>query len=73
MPLNPATAAQTAEKIATILNVPPDAKKGSIELWTKIVGCIYYSITQNGVVMPTALVAPPGTAGGPVTGTGKIQ
>ena len=73
MPLNPATAAATAEKIAGILNVPPDAKKGSIELWTKIVGCIFDSITQNGIVMPTALVAPPGTAGGPVTCTGQIK
>lgn len=29
-------------------------------------------ITANAVVTPTALLAPPGTAGGPVTGTGTI-
>ena len=80
MPLNPVTAAQTAEKIATILNVPADAKKGSIELWTKIVGCIYDSITQNAVVdvstvsVPSlGLVAPPGVTGGPVTGQAKTS
>jgi len=29
-------------------------------------------IVADAVVLPTALLAPPGTAGGPVTGTGSI-
>lgn len=29
-------------------------------------------ITTDAVVLPTSLIAPPGTAGGPVTGTGKV-
>lgn len=30
-------------------------------------------ITTDAVVLPTSLLAPPGTAGGPVTGTGKVS
>ncbi len=30
-------------------------------------------VVAAGVVLPTALLAPPGTLGGPVTGTGSIQ
>lgn len=30
-------------------------------------------ITTDAVVLPTSLIAPPGTAGGPVTGTGKVS
>lgn len=73
MPLNPVAAAQVAEKIVGILQVPDGAKKGNLDNWTKIVGAIFDGIAQNGLVMPTALVAPPGAGGGPVTGTGKIQ
>lgn len=30
-------------------------------------------IQANAEVLPTSLIAPPGTAGGPVTGTGKVS
>lgn len=30
-------------------------------------------ITSDAVVLPTSMIAPPGTAGGPVTGTGKVS
>jgi hypothetical protein len=73
MPLTPVAAAQAAEKIVGILKVPDEAKKSSLDNWTKIVGAIFDSITTNGIVMPTALIAPPGPAGGPVTGTGQIK
>jgi hypothetical protein len=73
MPLTPAIAAGVAQKIIGILQVPDDAKKVSLDNWTKIVGAIFDGITQNALVMPTALIAPPGPAGGPVTGTGKVQ
>jgi hypothetical protein len=34
---------------------------------------IITEITVNAVVVPVLLLAPPGTAGGPVTGTGGVQ
>jgi len=71
MPLNPAAAAQVAEQIVGILKVPDGAKNGNIDNWTKIVGAIFDGITQNALVTPAAMVAPP--SGGPVTGTGQIQ
>jgi len=37
-----------------------------------IADAVVTHITGSAVVMPTALLAPPGTAGGPVTGTGTI-
>jgi len=37
-----------------------------------IASAIVTEITTNAVVNPTALLSPPGTAGGPVTGTGTI-
>lgn len=80
MPLDNATAVKTADNICTILAVPPDAKKGSMELWTKVVACIFDSIKQNAIVdvstvtVPSlGLVAPPGPAGGPVTGQAKTS
>lgn len=43
------------------------------ELLEEFCEAIIEEITQNGVVLPTSLVAPPGMAGGPVTGTGTIS
>ena len=73
MPLTPAVAASAADQIVTALKVPADGKKAALENWVKIVGIILTSIQDNAMVMPTALIAPPGVAGGPVTGTGTVK
>lgn len=43
----------------------------SLAAWTKVCNQVIAAMKQAQVV-PTALIAPPGTAGGPVTGTGTI-
>lgn len=42
------------------------------DLCDAIAGAVVTHITGAAVVVPTALLAPPGTSGGPVTGTGSI-
>jgi hypothetical protein len=37
-----------------------------------IAGAVVAHITSAGVVLPGTLVAPPGTAGGPILGAGEI-
>ena len=37
-----------------------------------IAGAVVGHIVASAVVVPTLMIAPPGTAGGPVTGTGSI-
>lgn len=44
----------------------------TVALCNAIAAVVVAHITANAVVVPTALLAPPGTAGGPVTGTGTI-
>jgi len=37
-----------------------------------IAAAVVAELTTNAAVVPLGLIAPPGTAGGPVTGTGSI-
>lgn len=73
MALTPALARQTAEQIVTSLGVTNQGRQVAVAHWTKIVDIIYQSIVQNTVVLPTALLAPPGAQGGLVTGVGTVK
>lgn len=54
-------------------NTDPE-KEGTIDDFVEVLANATMTwITTNAVVVPTSLVAPPGSAGGPVTGTGTIQ
>lgn len=44
----------------------------TVALCNALAATMVAHITANAVVNPTGLLAPPGTAGGPVTGTGTI-
>ena len=72
MALDPAAAAAVAQQIVTILAVPPEARPKAEANWRAIIAAIYTGIQQNAVVVPTALLAPPGALGGPVTGVGSV-
>jgi len=72
MPLNDAAAAQCAQAIVAALNIPSDVQSEALDKWKTVVGQIFTVIVAQALVLPTALIAPPGAAGGPVTGVGTI-
>ena len=61
-------------KTALIVNCPSAVDNADLNgLAYTIASAVVAHIKANAVVMPTALVAPPGAAGGPVTGVGSVQ
>jgi hypothetical protein len=72
MPLNDAAAKQVAQAIVAQLNVPDDVQQEALSKWEAVVNQIFTGIVANALVVPTALVAPPGAAGGPVVGVGSV-
>lgn len=61
-------------KAALVANCPSAVDNGDLNgLAYAIASTVVAHIKANAVVMPTALVAPPGAAGGPVTGVGSVQ
>lgn len=50
----------------------PPTNAALTALCDELAKAVINEIKANGTVLPTALIAPPGTAGGPVTGTGTI-
>lgn len=71
MALNSAAAAVVATNIVNAHVLPPQfeyLRPDMLAHWTMIVEKIFAGIVANGVVLPTALVAP----NGPVTGVGSI-
>ena len=66
----PITEASLKAKIVTEMNSAQSGIVTDQKFIGAIAKAIVNEITQNAVVVPTALVAPSG--GGPVTGTGNI-
>jgi hypothetical protein len=58
--------------IVAALNIPSDVQSEALTQWKAVASAIFTVITQHALVLPVALIAPPGAAGGPVTGTGTI-
>lgn len=73
MALNDGAAATVAQQIVAALKVPVEGQAKATANWKAVVTAIYAGIQQNAIVEPASLVAPAGTSGGPVTGTGKVQ
>lgn len=78
MPLTPAAAQTCAQQIVNALNIPSDVQAQALNEWTTVVNAIFDAIVLNAVVLPTTagaptLLAPPGAAGGPVTGVGQLE
>lgn len=70
MPLTPDAADAVAKQIVSALKVPKEGVEAATANWSAVVAAIFAGITQNAMVVPTALAAPSG--GGPVTGTGTV-
>jgi len=69
----PMTAVSLANRVKTKYEARTGESLTDTQLLEEFCEAVIEEITQNGVVLPTALVAPPGMAGGPVTGTGSIS
>lgn len=69
-----ASTLSTAMRVAILAAPAAGAVDGPAltALCDAIAGAVVAHITGAAVVVPTLLVAPPGTAGGPVTGTGAV-
>lgn len=73
MPLTPGTLAPLLRtNILSKPNIGGLDNAAMTELCQAIEESIIPWLIANAVILPTALLAPPGTAGGPVTGTAQI-
>jgi hypothetical protein len=70
VPLTPDAADAVAKQIVSALKVPKEGVAAATANWSAVVAAIFAGITQNALVVPTALAAPSG--GGPVMGTGAV-
>jgi hypothetical protein len=62
-------AATVAQSIVSGINVPESGQADALAAWTTIVTQLQAMIVAGTVTVPSlGLIAPPGAAGGPVTG-----
>lgn len=74
MPLSPT---RLASDIRTRLLANPDAmavdNTALTALCSEIAAAVVAELIMFGVIIPSSMAAPPGTAGGPIIGTGSIS